>query len=196
MTMTNYTNTWYIYIYICIQNHNDDTIMKTSDSVLRKIYLSLYLKGLCMRGSWRPNRTATYWPPHFTGHNRVSFPFSWAAQPEARGPSSQLGAVFSTASFLQLFWSPNWLIGGLRAPSAGCWLYLPHLVSNWSGLQNWLNFPCLSYIIVQHPPSSCGRHKLHSFNPSTVKVILCYSSTGCTCYLHRRISYFDSPAGS
>ena len=28
----------------------------------RKIYLSLYLKGLCVRGSWRLNRTATYWP--------------------------------------------------------------------------------------------------------------------------------------
>ena len=37
----------------------------------------------------------------------VSFPFSRVAQPEARGPSSLLGAVFSTASFLQLFWSPN-----------------------------------------------------------------------------------------
>ena len=37
----------------------------------------------------------------------------------------------------------------------------------------------------------------HSFNPSTVKVIISwYSSTGCTCYLHRCISYFDSLAGS
>ena len=34
------------------------------------------------------------------------------------------------------------------------------------------------------------------FNPSTVKVISWYSSTGCTCYLHRCISYFDSLAGS
>ena len=33
------------------------------------------------------------------------------------------------------------------------------------------------------------------FNPSTVKVISWYSSTGCTCYLHRCISYFDSLAG-
>ena len=39
--------------------HANDTI-KTSDTVLRKIYLSLYLKGLCVGGSWRPNRTATY----------------------------------------------------------------------------------------------------------------------------------------
>ena len=36
-----------------------------------------------------------------------------------------------------------------------------------------------------------------SSNPSTVKFIISwYSSTGCTCYLHRCISYFDSPAGS
>ena len=32
--------------------------------------------------------------------------------------------------------NPNWLIGDLRAPSAGFWLSLPHLVSNW------LNFLC------------------------------------------------------
>ena len=36
------------------------------------------------------------------------------------------------------------------------------------------------------------------FNPSTVKVApdLLISSTGCTCYLHRCISSFDSLAGS
>ena len=34
------------------------------------------------------------------------------------------------------------------------------------------------------------------FNPSTVKVISWYSSTGCTRHLHRCISYFDSLAGS
>ena len=48
--------------------------------------------------------------------------------------------VFPTASYLQLIWSPNWLIGGLRAPSAGCWLSLPHLVTNGSGLQtDWIS---------------------------------------------------------
>ena len=64
-------------------------------------------------------------------------------------------------------------------------------------IPNWFT-SCLrpGYIIVQRPPSSCGRHKTHSFNPYTVKVIFWYSSTGCTCYLHRCISYFDSPAGS
>ena len=48
--------------------------------------------------------------PHSIGHNRVSFPFSWAAQPGT--------------------WQPS---------LSGCWFSLPHLISNWSGLQtNWL----------------------------------------------------------
>ena len=125
----------------------------------------------------------------------VSFPFSWAAQLGSWGPSlsgcwfsvphlistcpisKQLNRgpegslcwvlVFSTTSYLQLVWSPT----------------------------DWISC-ALSFIIVQHPSSSCGRHKLHSFNPSTVKVIFCYSSTGRTRYLHRCISYFYSPAGS
>ena len=55
----------------------------------------------------------------------------------------------------------------------------------------------LSYIIVQRPSPCCGRHKSHSFNLSTVKVIISwYSSTGPNCYLHRCISYFDSLPGS
>ena len=73
--------------------------------------------------------------------------------------------AFSTASYLQLVWSPT----------------------DWTSCAS-------SYIIVRHPPSS-GRHKSHSFNPSTVKVIFWYSSTGCTYYLHKCISYFDSLAG-
>ena len=44
--------------------------------------------------------------PSSSGHSIVSFSFSRVAQLEARGPRSLLGAVFSTASFLQLFWSP------------------------------------------------------------------------------------------
>ena len=36
--LNNYT---YTYTCRCMQNHNGDTIIKTSDTVLRKIYLSL-----------------------------------------------------------------------------------------------------------------------------------------------------------
>ena len=82
-----------------------------------------------------------------------------------------------------------WLLN--RGPGGPASLgYVPH--SSIFSPTDWTSC-ALSYIIVQRPPSSCGRHKSHSFNPSTVNVIFWYSSTGCTCYLH---SYFDSPAGS
>ena len=83
--------------------------------------------------------------PHSSGHNSVSFPFSWAWGPASLG-----------AGFLYRILSPT--------DRTSC---------------------APSYKIVQHPPSSCGRHKSHSFNPFTVKVIFWYFSTGCTCYLHR-----------
>ena len=100
--------------------------------------------------------------PHSIGHNRVSFPFSWAAQPGAWGPTL-LGA-----GFLYRILSPTGLV---------------------SKVTDFLSSP--NYMIVQRPPS-CGRHELHSLNPSTVKVIISWS----TCYLQRCISYFDDPAGS
>ena len=190
--------------------HNDT--IKTSDTILRKIYLPIYWKvvcereletepncnilaptllainaflsrslGLLNRGPGGPALSVTY------SHSSIFSPTRLISKLLNRGPEGSLCwlLAFSTASCLQLVWSPNWLIGGLRAPSAGCWLSLPYL-----------EFPVHYYIIVQRPPSSCGRHKLHSFNPSTVKATLSYSSTGCTSYLHRCISYFDSLAGS
>ena len=71
----------------------------------RKIYLSRYWKGCVWEGVG--DRTELqHMDPHSIGHNRVSFPFSWAAQPGAWGPSL-----------------------------SGCWFSLPHLISNWSNLQ-------------------------------------------------------------
>ena len=100
--------------------------------------------------------------------------------------------AFSTASYLQLVWSPTataysgtW---GTTLLGAG---FLYRILSSSD-----LTSSALSYIIVQRSPSSCGRHKSHSFNPSMVKLIFWYSSTGCTCYLHRCISFFDSLAGA
>ena len=62
---------------------------------------------MCVKGSWRPNRTATYWPPLiWPSALRVSR--SPDAQPETRGLSFLL--AFSTTSCHQLIWSPtNWL---------------------------------------------------------------------------------------
>ena len=66
----------------------------------------------------------------------VSFPFFWAAQPGAWGPAS-LGA-----GFLYRILSPTHLI--------------PQLI-------DFLSSP--SYIIVQCPPSSCGRHNFTLIQP-------------------------------
>ena len=96
-----------------------------------------------------------------------SFPFSRVAQPEAQGPTL-LGADFLSHILL-----PTSLV-----------FKLPDFLSS------------LSYIIVPRLPSFCGRHNCtHSTHPRS-RLYCWYFSTGCTCYLHRCISYFDSPAGS
>ena len=73
----------------------------------QNMYLSLYSKGskrvtqgFTVRGSWRPNRTAIYWPPTLMAVSVVSFSFSRAAQPEAQGPSSLLddGVLYCISS--------------------------------------------------------------------------------------------------
>ena len=148
-------------------------------------------------GVVRPNRTATYWP-------QLLWPSAFLSSSprllnQGPGGPASLGHVPQSSNFSPTTTAQSGAWGG---HSAGCWISLPHVVSNSSDLQltdflsstDWISC-ALSNIIVQRPPSSCGRHKFHSFNPSTLNVILCYSSTGWTCYLHRCISYFDSPAG-
>ena len=88
----------------------------------------------------------------------VSFSFSRAAQPEARGPSSLLND-----GFLYRILSPKGLVsktlsGVPKAPSVGWWLSLSHFGSNFSDLQL-TDFPSLpSYIIVQSPTQSLEWH--------------------------------------
>ena len=90
------------------------------------------------------------------------------------------------ASSLQL----QQLNRGPKAPSVGCWFSLPHLISN-----------CLTsclhsgYIIVRLIPSSCGRHKSHSIQPVHGQSYILIFLDGCSCYLHRCISYFDCLTG-
>ena len=157
-----------------MQNHNNDKI-KTSDRVLLEKYTSHFLwkssKGLLKGfnvwegvGDWTELQ---HIDPHSYGHNSVSFPFSWAAQPGDLGAQPLWDMVFIPASSLRLIWSPTDLTFCL--------------------------YP--GYIIVRHPPSSCNVTNRTQFNPSTVKVISWYSSTGCISYLHRCISDFDSLDG-
>ena len=96
-----------------MQNHNDDTI-KTSDTGLwENIPLTLfervqkgYSKVLQWEGVGDWTELQHIDPPYSYGHNCVSFPFSWAAQPGA--------------------WEPS---------LSGTWSSFQHLLSNWSDLQ-------------------------------------------------------------
>ena len=57
-----------------------------------------------VRGSWRPNRNSNILTPTLMAVSVVSFSFSRAAQPEARGPTL---LAFSTTSYQQLLWTPT-----------------------------------------------------------------------------------------
>ena len=60
--------------------------------------------------------------------------------------------------------------GGPESPAhSGSWFSLHHLISNSLKLS-----VTPGYIIVWHPPASCGRHICTQFNPSTVNVIPWY----------------------
>ena len=127
-----------------------------------------------MRGSWRPNRAATYWPP-------LLWPSAFLSRSPGllnRGPGAQpLWDMFlDPASSLQLVWSPTDLIsncncfnrgpeGSLLVGAGFLYSILPPagLVSK---LTDFLSSP--SYIIVQRRPSSCGRHnRTHSTRPQS-----------------------------
>ena len=72
-----------------------------------------------MRGSWRPNRNCNILTPTLMAVNVVSFSFSWSST------------------------------GGPGVHSAGCWLSLLHIISNFSGPQPPSGFP-------RAPSAGCG----------------------------------------
>ena len=94
-----------LYIHICMQKH----IQHNKDEwtqFLRKIHLSLYWKDCAWEVSWRPNKDCNILtPPHSSGYHSLSFPFSWAAQLGAWGPSLCRDMVLIPASSLQLIWT-------------------------------------------------------------------------------------------
>ena len=51
------------------------------------------------------------------------------------------------------------------------------------------------YIIIWHPPTSCERHNSHSIQPLDSQGRPLISLAGCTCYLYKCISSFNSLAG-
>ena len=119
------------------------------------MYLSLYCKGskrvtqgFTVRGSWRPNRIAIYWPPLLWPSalylSRSPGLLNW----RPRGPA----LCWWWLSLLHLI--TNWslkLTGGPEGPFGRVWLSLPHLVSDVSDSQLTDFLSSQSYIIVQRP---------------------------------------------
>ena len=138
-----------------------------------------------MRGNWRPNKTATYWPPLLSFLSR---------SPELlnRGPGgpASLGHSPHSSIFSPTDLNTNCSLGSPERPL--CWVLV---LSTASFLQLVWTSCCRGYIIIWRPFFFLRASQFCTqFNPSTGKVISWYSSTGCACYLHRCISYFDSLA--
>ena len=104
-------------IHTHIQVHADSQQRHNKDerhNFLEKIYLSLYWKGCVWEGvgGWTELQ---HIDPHSYGHNSVSFPFSWAAQRVAWGPSLS----GTCPSFQHLLCNCNCSIGARGPPLQG-----------------------------------------------------------------------------
>ena len=136
---------WYSHIiHICTQKHNDTVIKHKRTQFFRKIYLSLFWKGCVWEGvgDWTELQHIDL---HSYGHNSISFPFSWDAQPGAWGPS--LSGTWS--SFQHLLSNSNCSIGGPEGPL--CWVLV---LSTASYIQLTWTSRAPSYIIVLRPLNS------------------------------------------
>ena len=115
------------------------------------MYLSLYCKGSkrLFKVLWWEgvgDRTELqYIVPHSYGRQRCGFLFSWCS---TGGPGAQLSAGWwlSLLHLITNFSGPQ-LIRGPRAPSA--WCGFPYHISSLLQLSDFLSWP--NYIIVQHP---------------------------------------------
>ena len=101
-----------------------------------------------VRGSWRSNITAIFWPPNLWP-STLCLSRSSDAQPEPWGPLCWVLAFF-TASYQHLLWTP--IKSGLpRAPLARCG-FPYHISSNSNSTATQLaRRTQLNYIIVRRP---------------------------------------------
>ena len=72
-----------------------------------------------VRGSWRSNRTAIYWPPLLWPSALCLYRSPGVLNRRPRSPALCWMMAFFTASYQQLLWTPNYQ-GASRAPSAWC----------------------------------------------------------------------------
>ena len=97
-----------------------------------------------MRGSWRPNITAIFWPPLLWPSTLCLSRSPGLLNRRPRGPHCWLSLPHLISNF-----SGAQLIRGSKSPFGLMWLSLSHLVYNPLQLSDFLSWP--SYIIVQRP---------------------------------------------
>ena len=83
--------------------------------------------GSTVRGSWRPNRTAIYWPQLLWSSALCLSRSPGLLNRRPRGPLCWVMAFF-TASYQHLLWTP--IKSGAPSPFGLAWLSLPHLAYN------------------------------------------------------------------
>ena len=181
-----YSRMLQLYTYTC-RIHIDTMNKDERHSLLEKYIPLTLLKGFekgysrfyCERELETEQRLQHIDLPSPSGHRRVSFSFSCGAQPGAWGPS-----LSGTCSHSSIFSSTGLQTqsGVPRAPSAGWWLSLPHLVSNSSDLQltDFVSPP--SYIIVQSPTQSLEWHVWSSSSGNNCHAVHRSLSSGASVY--------------
>ena len=149
--MNNYTYTYtYRNIFNTIKTSGHSSLEKYTSHFIWKGSKGLLKVLLCERwvGDWTELQ---HIDPHSYGHNSVSFPFSWVAQPGAWGPSlsgrwSSFQHLLSNSSELQLF------------NRGSCWVLV---LSTVSYIQLTRTSCAPSYIIVLRPlNSTCRQSRL------------------------------------
>ena len=100
------------YSYADAYRNIFNTIKTSEHSSLEKYITHFIWKGskglrkVLLRERWVGDWTELqHIDPHSSGHSSISFPFSWAAQPGAWGPSLCWDMVLIPASSLQLIWT-------------------------------------------------------------------------------------------
>ena len=100
-----YSHMRQLYTYTC--RIHIDAIIKLSEDFFKKIYLILYLKGLCVRGSWRLNKDCNILTSPAPLDIAVCHSHSPGLVNRGPGDPASLGHVLIPASSHQLVWSPN-----------------------------------------------------------------------------------------
>ena len=138
----------------------------------RKIYLSLY---------WNRQSCLEKYTSHFIERVRYEGYYCVRGNLETEQNCNILTpTLMAITAFLARF--SGLLNRGPGGPaSAGTWFSFQYL------LPNWLELPVHRVILLFYA---------HSIQTVDSQGYPLTSSTGCTCYLHRRISSFDSLAGS